>query len=65
MTVNPDVHGCTKTVYHQKILQKMQKIKILKTKKRLKAKYKLIGGQVFTFNLPVLAIRPPLSVPPL
>ena len=47
MTVNPDVNGYTKTLNHQQILRKAQKI--LKTKRILKLKHKSSGGPSCTF----------------
>jgi len=45
---------CVKTLNHRKIIRKMQKNNnLLKTKTMLKPKYKLSGGSVFIFNLPI------------
>jgi len=59
MMVNPVVDGYTKTLHHRKIVRKIQKYNnLLKTKRFLKPKYKLRGGPIFAFSLPVGAIRP-------
>jgi len=52
MIVNPDVDGYNKILNHREILRKTQKNNnLLKTTRILKPKYKLSGGQVFTFSL--------------
>ena len=47
--MNPGVDGYTKTLNHQQILRKTQKI--LKTKRILKLKYKASGSPSFTFTV--------------
>jgi len=41
MMVNPVVDGYTKTLNHRKIVRKIQKHNLLKTKRKLKPKYRL------------------------
>ena len=65
MIVNPNVDVHTKTWNRWKTLRKSQKNNtLLKIKRVLKLKYKLSGGPVFTFSLPVgqFALSPPTPV---